>query len=84
MTIPMTENQKKKCKEDVLKGLFAVHKHINIARDLLLLSANDEFNSDKIVMAKNMVLDIHTISQEIEHELHEIMDAPLVEGSIEE
>ena len=77
MTMPLSVEEKRRCKETVLKTLFRISKKVTVIKECLLLSGEDDFDSDYIVMAKNMTIDIQTSSQNIEHVLHDIIDAPI-------
>lgn len=79
MTMPMSIEEKKRCKETVLKTLFRINKKVQIMRDCLILSGDDDFKSDYVVMAKNMALEIQDSSRNIEHVLHDLIDAPVVD-----
>ena len=79
MTLSMDQQQKTESKETILKDLFKIHQITVIMRNCLLLSDENDFNSDYIVMTKNMALAMCDLSQGIEHKLHELKDAPLIE-----
>ena len=76
----MDQEQKKKSKETILKDVFKIHQRTQIMRYCLLLNGEDDFNSDCIVMAKNMALEVLNSSLNIEHRLHELIDAPLIDS----
>ena len=76
MTLPMSFEQKKESKEAILKDLFRLHQMAVLAKTCIYLSDKDDFNSDYIVMAKNVVQAICSLSQNIDHDLHKIEDAP--------
>ena len=92
MTLPMTREDKNVSMEIMLKKLFKIHRKTQLVRNSLALAIEEQtdstefpecpFESDYIITAKNMALDISNHSQEIEHRLHEILDAPLVSESI--
>jgi len=78
MTLPMGLQEKIDSKEAILDDVYKMHQMTNIIRDCLRLSDKDDFNSDYIVIAKNMAMDICEVIQGIDHRLHELKDAPLI------
>lgn len=77
MTLPMSVAQKIREKLDILEDLNKINLNTQVSRNCLLLADEDDFNSDYIVIAKNMAFDNCELIQGVEHRLHEIMDAPL-------
>ena len=77
MTLPMTQNEKLESKENVVCCLEDISKQIVFARNCLLHSERTDFNSDLIVIAKNIILKTIDVCQCLDHQLHGLIDAPL-------
>lgn len=77
MTMPMTIQEKTESKVRILSECNKLHDRLMVARNCLRLSDRDDFSSEYIVIAKDMMLMISNESQGMEHMLHEILDAPI-------
>jgi hypothetical protein len=78
MTMPMTIEEKREQKADVFKLLKKIEAKVRLAHGCLTISGEDDFDSDYIVIAKNMALEAQNDCQAAEHMLHEVMDAQVM------
>jgi hypothetical protein len=81
MTLPMTKKEKIKSKDEVLQSLKSIFNRIIIARNCLWITNDDDFKSEHLVIAKNMMVEAAEEIQKTEHQMHEIIDAPLLENT---
>ena len=78
MTMPMSLLEKKHAKKTVFKTVLLIEKEIELLKQCLLVAGENEFDNDCMIIAKNTALSVCNSTQNIEHILHEIIDAPLV------
>lgn len=79
MTLPMTKEEKEESIEQILKETFMIFQRCQLIKYCLQIFSPGQFESDEFIFAKNKILEISEISSNIDHRLHEIIDAPLLE-----
>lgn len=79
MTFPMTGFEKQLSKEAIADRIDEVRRRLSIAENCLRVSAPMDFSSDYVVFAKNIILELAEVFEQIEHMLHDLIDAPVLE-----
>ncbi len=78
MTFPMSISEKSSKKKEVLESLINIKALISIAIYYLKLTVEDDFSSERVENAKALVMEVNELSLYADHNLHEIIDAPLM------
>ena len=82
MTLPMTVEEKREYKKEIMNDLFKIHLKTGIIKRCMQLSDKNDFEGDHLIFSKDMALDISDLAQRIEHRFHEILDAPIISDEL--